>query len=136
MQIAVVATARKLACLCWHMITKEEDYAHRRVSLTTKKLRALELRAGMPARRGQKGKAAAYSLKDVRARELALSEQAEHAYQRLVADWQAKTPAKKEGAAAANGARLLPPPKGGAARQAKAPDPALRSGIDHAHNAA
>lgn len=110
--------------------------AHRRVSLTTKKLRALELRAGMPARRGQKGKAAAYSLKDVRARELALSEQAEHAYQRLVADWQAKTPAKKEGAAAANGARLSPPPKGGAARQAKAPEPALRSGIDHAHNAA
>lgn len=133
MQIAVVATARKLACLCWHMISKEEDYAHRRPSLTTKKLRALELRAGMPARKGKKGDAAAYSLKDVRARELALSEQAEHAYQRLVADWQAKTPVKKEGAAAANGARLSPHPKGGAARQEDAPDPALRTGIDHAH---
>ncbi len=85
MQIAVVATARKLACLCWHMISKDEDYAHGRPSLTAQKLRALELRAGMPARRGQKGKAAAYSLKDVRAQERALTEQAEHAYQRLVA---------------------------------------------------
>ena len=136
MQIAVVATARKLACLCWHMITKEEDYGPPSCLADDEEAPGAELRAGMPARRGQKGKAAAYSLKDVRARELALSEQAEHAYQRLVADWQAKTPAKKEGAAAANGARLSPPPKGGAARQAKAPEPALRSGIDHAHNAA
>ena len=64
MQIAVVATARKLACLRWHMISKDEDYAHGRPSLTAQKLRALELRAGMPARRGQKGKAAAYSLKE------------------------------------------------------------------------
>ena len=65
MQIAVVATARKLAVLCWHLITRGEDYAFQRPSLTEKKLRALELRAGMPSRRGQKGKAAAYSLKEV-----------------------------------------------------------------------
>jgi transposase len=26
-QISVVATARKLAVLIWHMLTKEEDYA-------------------------------------------------------------------------------------------------------------
>jgi transposase len=52
MQIAVVATARKLAVLCWHMITKGEDYAFARPSLTAQKLRALELRAGMPSRRG------------------------------------------------------------------------------------
>jgi transposase len=136
MQIAVVATARKLACLCWHMITKEEDYAHRRPSLNAQKLRALELRAGMPSRRGQKGKAAAYSLKAVRAQERALTEQAEHAYRRLVDDWHAKATVKTEGAAAANGARLSGHPKGQAARQDKAPDPALRSGVDHAHSAA
>lgn len=136
MQIAVVATARKLACLCWHMITSEQDYAHQRPSLTIKKLRALELRAGMPSRRGQKGKAAAYSLKDVRARERALAEQAEHAYRRLVADWQAKAPTNKKGVAAANGARLSGHPKGHAARQGKAPDPALRTGVDHAHTPA
>ena len=137
MQIAVVATARKLAVLCWHMITRAEDYAFARPSLTAKKLRALELKAGMQSRRGQKGAAAAYSLKAVRAREKALAEQAERAYAHLVADWQAKVPAKaKEGVAATNGARLSRPSAGQAARQDKAPDPALRSGVDHAHTAA
>jgi transposase len=137
MQIAVVATARKLAVLCWHMITRGEDYAFARPSLTAKKLRALELKAGMPSRRGQKGTASGYSLKDVRAREKALAEQAERAYAQMVADWQAKAPATKDtGVAAANGARLSKPSNGAtAARQEQAPNPALRSGVDHAHNA-
>ena len=117
MQIAVVATARKLAVLCWHLITRGEDYAFQRPSLTEKKLRALELRAGMPSRRGQKGKAAAYSLKEVRRRERGLAEQAEQAYRQLVADWQAKAPKREKGVAAANGARLSRPSMGQAARQ-------------------
>jgi transposase len=104
-QIAIVATARKLAVLCWHLITRSEDYAFQRPSLTAKKLRALELRAGMPSRRGRKGTAAAYSLKEVRARENALAEQGEHAYRHLVADWQARKPAKA-GAGAATGEQL------------------------------
>jgi transposase len=136
MQIAVVATARKLAVVCWHMITRGEDYAFARPSLNAQKLRKLELRAGMPSRRGQKGSAAAYSLREVRRREKHLAEQAEHAYRQLVADWQAKAPAKSVGAAAANGARLSRPSAGQAARQDSAPDPALRSGVDHAHTAA
>jgi transposase len=117
MQIAVVATARKLAVLCWHLVTRGEDYAFQRPSLTEKKLRALELRAGMPSRRGQKGKAAAYSLKEVRRRERGLAEQAEQAYRQLVADWQAKAPKREKGVAAANGARLSRPSMGQAARQ-------------------
>jgi transposase len=117
MQIAVVATARKLAVLCWHLISRGEDYAFQRPSLTEKKLRALELRAGLPSRRGQKGKAAAYSLKEVRRRERELAEQAEQAYRQLVADWQAKSPTKRVGVAAANGARLSRPSTGQAARQ-------------------
>jgi len=133
MQVAVVATARKLAVLCWHMVTKGEDYAFQRPSLTAQKLRALELRAGAPARRGQKGRAAAYSLKEVRRRERALTEQAEQTYRQLVADWQAKAPARRRsGVAAANGARLSGPSGGQAARQESAPEPALRSGVDHA----
>jgi transposase len=136
MQIAVVATARKLTVLCWHMITRNEDYAFARPSLTAKKLRALELKAGRPARRGQKGTAAAYSLKEVRRRESELAEQAERAYAQMVSDWQKRTPRDKPGAAAANGARLSRPSNGAtAARQPPAPDPALRSGIDHAHTA-
>jgi transposase len=132
MQIAVVATARKLTCLCWTMIERGEDYAFQRPSLTDKKLRALELRAGMPSRRGQKGKAAAYSLKDVRQRERELAEQGERAYRQLVADWHARGPGKP-GVAATNGTRLQRPSAGQAARQASVPEPALRSGVDHAH---
>ncbi len=49
----------------------------------------------MPARRGRKGTAANYSLKDVRQRELALAEQAEHAYRQQVADWRANQPTHK-----------------------------------------
>ncbi len=136
MQIAVVATARKLAALCWHLIIKGEDYAFGRPSLTEKKMRALELRAGMPARRGKKGKAANHNLTDVRRREFELSQQAERAYRQLVADWQANAPEKKSGVAAANGTRLKRPSMGQAARQAKVPEPALRSGVDHAHTEA
>ena len=51
----------------------------------------------MPSRRGKKGNAAAYSLKEVRRRELELAEQAEHAYRQLVADWQAKRAGPKAG---------------------------------------
>jgi transposase len=106
MQIAVVATARKLAVLCWHLIVRGEDYAYQRPSLTAQKLRALELRAGMPSRRGQRGSTHAYNLKEVRARERALSEQAERAYQKLVAEWQTRSPRPKAGAGAATGVRL------------------------------
>ena len=136
MQIAVVATARKLTCLCWHLATKGEDYAFARPSLTAQKLRRLELRAGAPSHRGRKGTTGAYSLKEVRAGELELAAQAEHAYRQLVADWQAKAPSNKVGAAAASGARLLGHQKGQAARQDQAPDPALRSGVGHAHTRA
>ena len=87
----------------------------------------------MPSRRGQKGNAAAYSLKEVRRRERELAEQGEQAYRQLVADWQAKTPKSKPGVAAANGTRLSRPSAGQAARQASVPEPALRSGVDHAH---
>jgi transposase len=46
-QIAVVATARKLATLAWHLLRSEQDYAYARPSLTRSKLRRLELRCGV-----------------------------------------------------------------------------------------
>jgi transposase len=104
MQIAIVATARKLAVLCWHLIARGEDYAFERPSLTAKKIRALELRAGMPSRRGRKGSAATYSLREVRRREAALAEQGERAYRQLLANWKSKP--TKTGAGAATGERL------------------------------
>jgi transposase len=125
----VVATARKLTVLCWHLIIKGEDYAYAQPSLVAHKRRKLELRASAPAARGQKGKAAGYSLKAVRAAERDLVAQAERAYQVTVAGWQPTRPtprattAKAEGrragvdVAATNGARLSRPSRGNAARQ-------------------
>jgi hypothetical protein len=49
MQVAVVAAARKLTVLCWHLIIKGEDYAYAQPSLVAHKRRKLELRAGAPA---------------------------------------------------------------------------------------
>jgi transposase len=51
-QVAIVATARKLACLFWQLLTKEEDFAYSQPSLTKKKLRRLELLAGAPKGEG------------------------------------------------------------------------------------
>jgi transposase len=103
-QVAAVATARKLAVLVWHLLTKDQDYAWARPSLTAQKLRALALQGGAPARRGQRGPAHAYNLKEVRAHERALSVQAEQAYTRLVARWQTRRP-KTTGAGATTGER-------------------------------
>src|SRR6266487_3867909 len=95
MQIAVVATARKLGVLCWHLVVRGEDYAYGRPSLLAQKLRALELRAGMPSRRGQRGSTHAYNLKEVRARARALSEQGEIAYKQLVVGFKPKPPPRE-----------------------------------------
>jgi transposase len=51
--IAVVAAARKLATLFWCMLTREEQYAHQQPSLTAKKMRLLEIRAGAPTHEGK-----------------------------------------------------------------------------------
>lgn len=99
LQIAAVATARKLAVIVWHVLTGNEDYAWNRPALTAAKRRGLELQAGWPSKRGQKGDAAAYSLKQVRDRERALVVQAERVYVRQVARWQAQPKAKRAGAA-------------------------------------
>jgi transposase len=103
-QVAAVATARKLAVLCWHLLSRGEDYAYGRPSLVAQKLRALELAAGAPSRRGQRGSTHAYNLKAVRARERAVSEQAELAYTELTEQWRKRGPSK--GAGAATGERL------------------------------
>ena len=95
MQIAVVATARKLAVLCWHLMIKGEDYAFAQPSLVAHKQRKLELRAGLPAARGHKGKSAGYSLAAVRAAERDLAVQAETAYRTMVAAWQPNRPPAK-----------------------------------------
>lgn len=103
--IAAVAVARKLAVLSWHLLTKEQDYAHQRPSLTATKIRKLELIAGAPPARGVRR--SGYRNTEVSRRERAIVAQAEASYQRMVADWKATKPAgKKKGAGATTGARI------------------------------
>ena len=110
-QIAIVACARKLACLFWCLLTRSEDYAYAQPSLTAKKLRRLELTAGAPKARG---KTQIWSTNDaMRQAERALAEQAELAYRRTVADWTATRPANaKAGASATRGHAFKEPSKG------------------------
>jgi hypothetical protein len=114
-QVAATATARKLAVLFWHMLTRGEDYAFARPAMTRNKIRRLELAAGAEPRKGKKGIAGRKS-KAVFDAERQLSRQAEQAYRRLVKDWQATAP--KAGAGATPGRASQRPSKGKAARQA------------------
>jgi hypothetical protein len=70
---------------------------------------------GLPPRRGQRGTATAYWLKEVRRRENELAAQGEQAYRRLVAAWQPKRPAT----------RAWPPPTG---RDSRGPQGAILRG--------
>ncbi|SEP41581.1 Transposase IS116/IS110/IS902 family protein [Methylobacterium sp. UNC300MFChir4.1] len=57
-QIAAVATARKLAVLCWHLLIKEANYLWGRPAFVANKIRGLELQAGQPQKKGnQRGPA-------------------------------------------------------------------------------
>jgi hypothetical protein len=122
-QVAVVAAARKLACLFWCLLQREEDYAFQQPSLTQKKLRPLEIRAGAPTLKGNNTGTWATRQK-MRAAERELANQGEAAYKRTVADWQ-RTQANKKGAGATPGRASDGPSSGQAARQSQAPDPAL-----------
>jgi transposase len=94
--VAVVATARKLAVIAWHLVTGDQDYAFARPSLVAQKRRKLELRAGQPAQRGsRRGSAHDYNDKTLRQQEREVVEQAERAYQTLVAHWQPQRPAAR-----------------------------------------
>jgi transposase len=93
---AVVAVARKLTVLFWCLLTRGEDYAHQQPSLTAKKLRLLEIRAGAPTRKGTNTGLFA-TRERMRQAERELAQQAEASYKRTVSDWQAAA-ANKTGA--------------------------------------
>jgi transposase len=114
-QVAITAASRKLACLFWCMLTRGEDYAYGQPSLTRKKLRRLELRAGAPKGEVERGLWSTNAA--MRSAERELARQGELAYKRTVADWQRGK--RKKGAGATPGRASQ------AARQASAPEPAL-----------
>jgi transposase len=105
---AVVASARKLAVLFWCLLARGEDYAHQQPSLTAKKLRLLELRAGAPTLKG--GRTGTWATRErMRQAERELARQAEASYTRMVSDWQAARPQKTKPAGPAKvGASVTP----------------------------
>ena len=124
-QVAAVAVARKLACLAWELLTKGEDYAFAQPSRVRRKLREVELVAGaarLPTRHGGQRVSATAGERDA---ERELTERAETAYRRLIADWKASGPAKNTGADATHGHASQRPSKRQATRQAQAQTPAL-----------
>ena len=90
--VAAVATARKLAVLIWHLLSKGESYVWARPALHARKLRDLELKAGYKTARGQRGAAHAYNIKSHRDQERRWVEQAEAAYARFVSGWNPRGP--------------------------------------------
>jgi hypothetical protein len=111
------------ACLFWWLLTRERDYAFAQPSLTAKKLRPLEIRAG--ARTLERAPTRTFATPQrMRAAERELVQQAEVAYRRSVRDWHA-TQARRKGAGATPGRASRGPSSGQAARQVQAPGPAL-----------
>jgi transposase len=119
--IATVAVARKLAVIAWHMLSRGEDYAFARPSLTREKIRKLELATGAERRKGKRNPVRIFATPAQHRLEKELAAQAEIAYRRLARDWQ---PVIK-GAGAAAGRASSSQPKRQAARQETAPTPAL-----------
>jgi transposase len=115
---AVVASARKLASLFWCLLAREQDYAHGQPSLTAKKLRLLEIRAGAPTLKGRHTGTWA-TRQRLRTAERELAQQAETSYKRMVTDWQAA--AKKGGRERDTGLRIDQALEGQVARQATSP---------------
>jgi transposase len=123
-QVAAVAVARKITCLAWQLLTKDEDYAYGRPSQLRGKIRQAELAAGAkPLSKRHTGQRVSATATE-RDAERHLTEQAEAAYQQLINDWKAAGPPKKS-ASATNEHASQKPSKRQATRQAPSPTPAL-----------
>ena len=105
--VAIVAVARKLAVIAWHLLSKDEDYAWSPTLRSAEKVRAMERLAGDPRRLGRAGTTMGGP---GAARERAGLEVAQAAYERFVA-----ARARQREATAAKGERLDGPVEPGPA---------------------
>jgi transposase len=94
-QIAIVATARKMTTLCWHLIHNEQEYVFARPGLVAFKRRKLELTAGAPRAVARRGPGYEYNNKQLRREERELVEASERAYAVMVAHWQPRPPKQR-----------------------------------------
>ncbi len=92
LNVAAVATARKIANLIWQLLTKEAPYRWARPAFVAMKMRKLELRAGAARAHGPAGPGRDYWIKEIRHRELELVAQAEAACAAMVAAWRDRPP--------------------------------------------
>lgn len=90
--VAAVATARKIANLIWHLLTKEAPYQWARPAFVAMKMRRLELRAGASRAHGKAGPGHDYWIKELRHREMELVANAEASYAKMVDAWREKPP--------------------------------------------
>ena len=90
--VAAVATARKIATLIWHLLTKDAPYQWARPAFVAMKMRKLELRAGAPKAYGKAGPGRDYWIKELRHREMELVANAEASYAKMVEAWREKPP--------------------------------------------
>ena len=88
--VAAVATARKIAVLIWHLLTKDKPYEWARPAFVAMKMRKLELKAGAPRAHGKAGAGRDYWIKEIRHREMELVAHAEAAYAKMAENWKAK----------------------------------------------
>ncbi|WP_348625911.1 IS110 family transposase [Mesorhizobium sp. LNHC232B00] len=93
--IAAVATARKLAMIIWHMLSKDTDYIWARPALLARKFRSVELRAGLPTSHARRGTAFDYNIPAKRAEERSRVEKAEAAYAAETSRWRARPERQK-----------------------------------------
>ena len=93
--IAAVATARKLAMIIWHMLSKDADYIWVRPALLARKFRAVELRAGLPAEHARRGAAYDYNITAKRTAERSRVEEAEAAYTDFTSRWRTRPKGQK-----------------------------------------
>jgi transposase len=82
------------------MLKRGEDYTWSRPALHARKVRGLELKAGLPARRGQRGSAQAYNLPATREAERRRAAEGEAAYRRLTDGWRPRGPKRARMSAA------------------------------------
>jgi transposase len=88
----IVATARKMAVLIWHVLAKGQEYAFARPAFQAMKLRRAALKAGAPREYGKAGPGRDYWIKEIRHREMEYVKRAEEAYARMAEAWRQVPP--------------------------------------------
>lgn len=126
--VALVAAARKMICIIWHILRTGEPYRWSPPLLTHEKMRTLEIRAGAPKqlsgkRRGEPSKGGKATYRAKRQVDWDVAKLAQQQYLELVKGWQTRNPKREsaglpsgleaEGPKVSQPKRASRPPKGG-----------------------